>query len=246
MWPRMVDPSISFNYLLAFQVAGTCVVLVGFQLAVARLNLGREAKRRWQHGLTGRALVLVSYILPLGVAIPALCAGAAAIAYLRWCQPQAFVRHFGPLLRPYEAQGRWALPGAFYFLIGTALTAALFPLPTARYAVDCLSVADPVAGWVGQSYPSRKVHASASVAGCLACFATAWTIGALYFLPLDVHSLSSPSLRMAWGQISAGALACTIAEALPFGNDNLQLPLAAAAAVHYYFPPFLIPSWGSR
>lgn len=245
MGSPMDDPSILFNYLLALQVAGTCIALVGFQLAVARLNLNRETKRRWQHGLTGRALVLVSYVLPLRVAIPALCAGAAGIAYLRWCQPRAFVQHFGPLLRPYEARGRWALPGAFYFLIGTALTAALFPLSTARYAVDCLSVADPVAAWVGQSYPSRKVHASASVAGCASCFVTAWAIGALYFLPvLNVHSLQSPALWMVGGRISAGALACTIAEALPLGNDNLQIPLATAAAVHH-FPQFL-SSWDNR
>jgi dolichol kinase len=33
-------------------------------------------------------------------------------------------------------------------------------------------------------------------------------------------------------RITLGALACCVAEALPFGNDNLLIPIITAAAVH--------------
>jgi len=42
-----------------------------------------------------------------------------------------------------------ALPGAFYFLLGTALSTLLFPTVTARTSLLILSIADPMAGLVG-------------------------------------------------------------------------------------------------
>mmetsp|Transcript_33342 Transcript_33342/g.60075 ORF Transcript_33342/g.60075 Transcript_33342/m.60075 type:complete len:294 (-) Transcript_33342:53-934(-) len=42
-----------------------------------------------------------------------------------------------------------ALPGAFYFLLGTSLSTLLFPTVVARTSLLVLSVADPMAGLVG-------------------------------------------------------------------------------------------------
>jgi dolichol kinase len=210
----MTDPTKT----ALLRVSSFFLLIVAFQVAVARLNLQREAKRRWQHAVTGHALVQVSYYLPVKFSIAALLMAVAGMWYLRTYQSDTYLQHFGPLLRPHELEDG-QLPGAFYFLLGTAVTVALFPIPTARYAVECLALADPVAAWVGQSISSPKLTKSASAAGCIACFITAWSIG---YVMLD------PSSR--WG-ITAGALACCLAEALPFGNDNLTIPLITSLAV---------------
>jgi len=42
-----------------------------------------------------------------------------------------------------------ALPGAFYFLLGTSLSTLLFPTDVARASLLVLSIADPMAGLVG-------------------------------------------------------------------------------------------------
>jgi dolichol kinase len=219
------------------RVSSFFALVLAFQIAVARLALGKEAKRRWQHALTGHALVQISYFLPLQLSLFALLAGCLAIAYVRLYQADLYVKLFGPLLRPAELptqDGRLTLPGAFYFLCGTFLTALVFPLPVARYAVECLALADPVASWVGGSVaPSaynRRLHASASVAGCLASFGVAFCLGMLVW-------------DWQWPVALVGALVCCAAEANPWMNDNLAIPLATAAAVYWYtFPTYRTPS----
>lgn len=150
------------NHFAALHAAGLIFLIVAFQVAVARLELQREAKRRWQHALTGQALVLISYFLPIAVALPALLVGAFGIWYCRLYLSDIYFRAFGPLLRPNERLGA-TLPGAFYFLVGTFLAVLLFPLPVARYAVLCLSWADPMAAWIGQTIPILSIHRSASL-----------------------------------------------------------------------------------
>jgi dolichol kinase len=197
-------------------------LVVVFQVAAAKLNLQREAKRRWQHAVTGHALVQISYYLPVPWCVAALLAASSALWFVRTYHSDLYLQNFGPLLRPSELKEH-CLPGAFYFLMGAAITAALFPITSARYAVECLSIADPMAAWVGQSIESPKVTASASVIGCIACFLVAWGIGYVMLndSDTDVHIFI----------ITAGALVCSFAEALPIGNDNLTIPIATAFAV---------------
>lgn len=194
------------------------ILVSAFQVAAARLNLQREAKRRWQHAVTGHALVQISYYLPVNLCIVALFMAVAGMWYFRTYHSDSFMQYFGALLRPHELEGG-RLPGAFYFLLGTAATIVVFPIQTARYAVECLSLADPVAAWAGQSIASPKVAKSASLAGCVACFVTAWSIG---YCMLDDFSPQG---------VAAGALACCFAEALPVGNDNLTIPIITSIVV---------------
>jgi dolichol kinase len=207
------------------QAVSLFVLLIAFQVAGARLSLQSEAKRRWLHALTGVALVQVSYYLPLKICIATLLVATLGIWYLKNFQNKLFHDAFGPLLRPSE---RESLPGAFYFLIGTIIAALLLPMQTARYAVECLSLADPRAAWVGQSVSSPRIHKSASVAGCLACFVTAWFVGWLLLRPEEGAKYES---SIFFWKITAGALACCIAEALPFGNDNVAIPILTGMAV---------------
>lgn len=219
---------------VVLQAALTFVLLLAFQLAVASIGIGREAKRRWQHAVTGHAFVLASYVLPLWICLPCLALGAAGLVYMRFCRTELFMKSFGPLLREHEKQGH-QLPGALYFVVGTALAAALFPIGTARYAVECLSIADPVAAWAGQSASALGINfrirgSSATLAGSVACFVTAWIIGYLYLANEEDWNGDEPS-RTRW-RIVAGAAACCVSEAVPFGNDNLLIPLATGAAAH--------------
>ena len=196
------------------------VLIVGFQILVSQVALDREAKRRWQHALTGHILVQASYIIPMIYGVVGLLLGAVGMAAFKFGYPDKFLEAFGPLLRPGELEaGR--LPGAFYFLIGSALTALSFDLPTTRYAVECLALADPMAAFVGKSIASPKINQSASVAGCVGCFTTAWICGYLM--------LPEPSIL----QLSLGAFACTLAECIPYGNDNLTIPLTTALAISW-------------
>ena len=194
--------------------------IIGFQVLVSRVALERETKRRWQHALTGHGLVQASYVIPISWGITGLLLGAVGMVYIRRVHPDAYLQAVGGLLRPPELEpGR--MPGAFYFLLGTALTCLWFDLDIARYAVECLALADPVAAFVGKSIPSPKLNATSSVAGFMGCFATACIIG---YLMLEDATMF---------QISIGAFACSVAESMPIGNDNLLIPLITSIAMSW-------------
>ncbi len=201
--------------------AGSLAVLVVvFQVLVARVSLNKETKRRLQHALTGHALVQISYVLTREIALALLSLGAGGMYILHQYYPSSFRNAFGPLLRANEMVN---LPGAFWFLVGTAGTILLVDdWIIVRYAVECLALADPMASWIGSTIRSPKINRGSSFSGCLACFATAWGVG--------IVMLSNPSNHT----LFIGALACTLAEASPYGNDNLNIPILTALAVHHY------------
>jgi len=200
------------------RLAAIFVLIVLLQVAFAYFPLGRETKRRLQHALTGHALVQFSYFLPEAYCKLGISMGAVVIWYTFSYQSEAYLNVFGSLLRAEELEGR-RLPGAFYFLLGAGAVYTLFPVDTARYAVECLSLADPFAAFVGQSVESKMITKSSSVAGSAACFVMALLVG---FTMLNEFS-----------SIVAGALFCTISEAISCGlNDNLTIPVFTALAVH--------------
>jgi dolichol kinase len=217
---------------LSMRAASLFIVVVLFQVLMARVALEKETKRRLQHALTGHAMVQISYVLPRNLAIALLLLGAAGMYALQKYFPNQFRQTFGPLLRTQELNGS-QLPGAFYFLLGTAMTILLVDDWTvARYAVECLAIADPAASWIGSTVPSPKLNEGSSLSGCLACFLTAWCVGWL-MLPTNTNMNMNMNSNSAF-TITIGAVACTIAEALPFGNDNLNIPIWTALVVHHF------------
>jgi dolichol kinase len=194
------------------------ILIVLLQVLMARVALQKETKRRLQHALTGHAMVQISYALPRNVAMVLLLLGAGGMFIFATFFSQEFRRVFGPLLRRQELSGA-QLPGAFHFLLGTALTILLTDsMEIARYSVECLAIADPIASWIGSSIQSPKINQQTSIAGCVACFTAAWCVG---FIMLTKDSYI----------LSIGALVCTVAEGLPYGNDNLNIPILTALAV---------------
>ena len=230
-----------------------------------------EAKRRIQHGMTGCILVLISYCIPIYMCILLLIAATYIIYYLKKHYFHTiYIQNFGPLLRDHEKQplsqtsssssspennpdsttSQIPLPGAYYFLLGTTITTILFPIRIARYSVLCLSLADPMAAYIGQSIPSYRLDqirhvqrilisisttTNGTISGCIACFISAWLIGFFTFiLPRDTATVTFDNPIIS---ITAGAMTCCFAEAIPFfnsngnGNDNLQIPIFTALIV---------------
>jgi len=207
-----------------------------------------ETQRRFQHALTGHAMVQLSCVIPRYVCIVLLLVASFGMYILRmYFYESIFLKAFGPLLRPHEKRPN-TLPGAFYFLLGTGLTVWLFSTDSTttnnnssmtipRYAVECLAFADPMASWIGSTMKSPKISSSSSVAGCFACFVTAWVVG---YLMLDDdptvkgydEATAGDSTNRFYMIVTSGAVACTIAEGfLPWGNDNLTIPLLTSLAV---------------
>jgi dolichol kinase len=209
--------------LVIIRAISLVILVVLFQVCIAQVpSLHQETKRRWQHALTGHILVQSSYMLTKSVALVLLIVSSMGMLAWRMLLPDRFYKAFGPLLRPSELDGTQYMPGAFYFLLGTAVTVWMidgWTIP--RYSVECLALADPVASWIGSTVSSPQLNKSASVSGCIACFVTAFVVG---WLMLDTAHGDVFTL-------SIGALACMVAEALPFGNDNLNIPVLTALAV---------------
>jgi dolichol kinase len=142
----------------------------GIATAVARGGL--HPSRRVQHATTGLVLLAISHAVPpypVGLGLLSIATFAFHRLHRRRVRDEAwdlwYLERFGALLREHE-RGEWegvasgarrrravpALPGAFYFLLGTTLSALLFPAVVARTSLLVLSIADPAAGLVGACF----------------------------------------------------------------------------------------------
>lgn len=239
----MDDSSHPSMSSLAMRGGFLAILVILFQFFVARApNVQKETKRRFQHALTGHALVQISYVLPRSVSLALLLLGSIGMYLAKTFFFEAFLKAFGGLLRPRETSGE-VLPGAFYFLIGTAIVVSglvTTDMGIARYAVECLALADPMASWIGSTIPSPKFTVAtdknggtrtSSLSGCLACFGTALGVGWWMLLLKNNNREGGESFVFTPATLVAGAVACTIAEGLPFGNDNLNIPVITAFVV---------------
>jgi dolichol kinase len=127
-----------------------------------------------------------------------------------------FARRVDPYLRPRERTGPVL---AVHFLTGVGvLLAAIAPRPIAATALAYLVLGDAAAALVGRRFGKRRFGAK-SLEGSLACFVCCLAAGAL---TLPAHPAA----------VLGGALAATIAEALPGPlDDNLSVPLLGAAVL---------------
>ncbi|CAM9982262.1 unnamed protein product [Scytosiphon promiscuus] len=135
-------------------------------------------RRRLQHATCGLAILWgYLWIITDAWAVVALLsissAAFLALHHLRRCVKSVddlYLRSMGPLLRPHEIRG--GLPGAFWFLLGTAGAVALFPRDVALQSILHLSLGDPVASVVGirSGDRYRVLPAGKSLAGTFAAF----------------------------------------------------------------------------
>ncbi|MBI2829876.1 MAG: hypothetical protein HYX81_01810 [Chloroflexi bacterium] len=122
---------------------------------------------------------------------------------------------FAPVMRKEEEN---QLTGGSYLLIGSLVSALVFPAYIASIAIVFLALGDPTAGivgrWLGKTPVWRK-----NLEGNFACFAACLLGGGL------VAGFLSPQPVI---MLVFGAFAATVCQALPWRlNDNLTIPIGS-------------------
>lgn len=232
--------------------------------------------RRTFHLLPGLLIIAISYVIPpypLGAAL--LFAITASFYYMHYRRSDDrdydiwYLEKFGGLLRQEEI-GEWmlveetssnqkkqvykrkfypTLTGAFFWILGTALSSVLFAPDIARMALLVLSVSDPFAALVGvwftnnncnitwsglRDFITRKGRAKEgivkgpTVIGSLACAFATWLCTYVYF-PNSTKDSNLPCLEISSRLIVSVSTAIVEAVAgrwmfLPV-DDNLLIPL---------------------
>lgn len=231
--------------------------------------------RRVQHAVTGLVLIVISYIIPpypIGCLLLLLATAAFYVIHKKRVHDSKwddwYIQQFGSLLRTHE-RGEWeppqeieamqnniihckrrrksipALPGAFYFLLGAALSTFLFPATVARTSVTVLSVSDPIAGLVGSWFTAKgcnvpwnqllprfnAAEGGPSVAGSIG-FVVSAILCTYVYIP-SPNSTGSAVLLSFYSRLCIGAIASLTEAAggrrFPFigtmVDDNLLIPL---------------------
>ncbi|TYZ67642.1 hypothetical protein PybrP1_002738 [[Pythium] brassicae (nom. inval.)] len=210
-------------------------------------------QRKAQHLLTGLFFYAATSDLAIDVAGPVLSIAALAFLALhhaRGAVPRVdalYIACFRGILRQEEAARR-VLPGAFYFVAGVALAAALFPLGVARLALLHLTVGDPAASLCGTLF-ARGATATRSAprtpaavkrvrgwgenkswAGFVGAFVATSLVSALAMRFGDLGGRGGGAVEprgaaLAGKALYSGLVAAT-AESIDLGwDDNLTLPL---------------------
>jgi dolichol kinase len=139
---------------------------------------------------------------------------------------------FGSIMRPEEVPppgGPLVLNGAVWMLLAAAACTALFSPALAAAALAMQMVGDGAAAVVGRRvgrvrYPGQTKTLEGTAAFFVVGLATAWLLARL---PVEGLAEALPL-----GRLAVGALAAAVVEALPVPpNDNLRVPVAAAAAM---------------
>jgi dolichol kinase len=125
-----------------------------------------------------------------------------------------FLQLFRSVIRQHEEDH---LLGSTYFMIAALLSVILFEKMIAISALTYLVLGDSAAAFAGKKW-GRPTYWGKSLQGSAACFLVCVTIGALL--------LSDPWL------VLVGALAATVAEALPVPmDDNMRVPVLSGVVM---------------
>lgn len=239
---------------LAVCVACVAIVLLFQYLVSARtlnLTLSGPARRqdlhlqrKAQHMGTGALIYAASrYFGQLTGSVVLLFFGALfyGLHELRGCSEAintVYIKAFRNILRQNEVT-RVALPGAYYFLLGSGLSLAIFPSRIARLAILHLSIGDPAAAFFGTLYGRHKfktfigkLGGNKSLEGSAGCFCVAagatfmalMIERAFYFDVYDKIVAKTSTISLAAGFGAAAA------ELLNIGgwDDNITLPLLSS------------------
>ena len=183
------------------------------------MGLSTEAKRKLVHLSSG--IFPLAYLL--GISRPTILwiAGEvlALVLFLEitrlkipWLN-QKLLAIFGQSHRPEELTKP---SGALWTLAGVFLGLLLFEKQIAVFSLFVLSISDGAAAMVGQRWGKHKIGKK-SLEGSAAFFVSAVLIGLLLLPPLAALG---------------GALAATLAEAVPFRiiDDNIRIPIVGGLA----------------
>jgi diacylglycerol kinase (CTP) len=205
-------------------------------------------RRKVQHAASGALIAVGLALLPRPAALAALLAFLALYAALhaaRGASPavhRAYLRALGAVLRSHEVPAG-AIPGAVWFVAGTAVCVYCFDPPIALLSLGFLSLGDPIASYVGVSYGRsapclRRVAAPSgkTAAGSLGCFVACAAVGAAWAIcgggagTVAARAHLAPFVGLC-GVIGAAA------EMAPLRlDDNLTIPILSGALLHFAVP----------
>jgi dolichol kinase len=181
--------------------------------------------RAFIHTSLGVVIICSLFLLGENIVAAVLTAAAACLLCLEWLRfrklafNQWVVSQLALFMRMEEVTH---LTGAFYYLMGTAVTVLLFPREIALTAILFLAFGDPTAALVGGKWGRIRVWGK-SLEGNLACLAVCLLVGI-------ISAKFQPDLSI-WVAIT-GAFFAGIFEAIPSRvNDNITIPVGTAAAM---------------
>jgi dolichol kinase len=215
---------VTLDLLLAMTlVAATYLAMFGMgELLHRRWHVAAETTRRIDHLAAGGIALALPFlfdspwpVVALAILFVAFLSGAMVLGWLR--SIHAIARHS---------------LGAFLYPVAIALTFLLTAQRFADYAVAvlALALADVAAGVAGERW-GRHPYASWGQAksweGSLAAFA------ATALMSCSVLVLGGDPVGVAFATgILSGVVVALVEGALPWGLDNLGIPLAALASLH--------------
>ncbi len=177
------------------------------------------------HAAIGLVVTTLLLLYPRLIVLSALAAATVAFLCLETARlrlprlKQYFANWFTPLLRKEEDN---KLTGSSYFLIGSLITALLFPREIALLAILFLSFGDPAASVIG-AWKGHIELWDKTVEGNIACLVICLLIGTLAAV-----ILKNPPLLVT----IVGAFIATLFQAMPLRlNDNITIPIASAAGM---------------
>jgi dolichol kinase len=183
-----------------------------------------EYARGMVHTSLGLILVSILNLFPRFFALMVMIIGTAAVLiveYLRLRNPRLqkwLHTRLAIFMREEEDSG---LTGASYFLVGSLITAVVFPVNIASLAIIFLAFGDPSAAtigrWRGYTRPWNK-----HVEGNLAFLLISMAAGIL-----SMHLLGTPNIIV----VIIGAFFAALIHTLPLPrrfNDNMTIPIGSA------------------
>ena len=124
--------------------------------------------------------------------------------------------------KKFERSGELLLRGPIMFFAGATITAIIFPQNIAAAAIAVLALGDSASTIIGKAYGKHKIpwEGNRSWEGSTAFFVFAFAACLLFQIPVQ--------------KAFAAAALSAIVETIPILDDNLTVPIAAAAAIQLF------------
>ncbi|KAF0689625.1 Aste57867_18956 [Aphanomyces stellatus] len=229
---------------VAAVVFTTCVLGLQFLVvqhsstSTVRTTQQLHIRRKVQHAGSGLLVVAGTFYASSVQVVIVLGCSAVAFYIITYLRKQykvvntTYLHVFGPILRQHEIAHR--LPGAFWFLLGSALSLAFFSKDVAQLSILHLSLGDPCASFFGITlgHHSHKLANGKTIAGVVGCFVVCLLTSIAFLALVDGPVAHGTTLATKGLVMVLAGLAGTLGEALSLGvDDNLSLPLVSGAAM---------------
>lgn len=170
------------------------------------------------------------YLVPRGLAAAAIGLIAVIVGVIEVLRlrderfSREIIEHplFGRMIRPRELR---RVSGAFWFVLGVALTIALFPKAAVEVACLAFGFGDAASAVVGRRYGTVRLGGGRTLQGSLAFVVAAFVAVLLFRMALYGGGAAT---ALPWALVAA-ALGAAVELVSVRVDDNLTVPLSTAA-----------------